>query len=478
MTLSVEQTLQADYLVIGAGAVGLAFADTIVTESAATVVIVDRAESPGGHWTTAYPFVRLHQPAAYYGVNSRDLGTGVIEDSGDNVGLYELAGVDEIRSYYDTVMLDLTGSRRVRHFASSEYHGDRTFTTASGERIAVDVGRRVVDTTHSKVIVPSMRPPTFLVGPGVDCVPPNALPRSAPGHDHFVVIGGGKTGMDSCLWLLRNGISPERIAWIVPRESWLLDRANVQPGTEFADRIKVAFGARLEAIAAADSVDDLFARLEMSGSLLRLHADVEPTMYRCATVTQAEAAQLRRITDVVRMGHVHEITAAGAVLGSGELNADTSTLWIDCAAEGLGGGPSTTIFSGSALTPQCVRACQQVFSAAFIAHVELTYDDDVTKNALCEPIHLPGEPLDWLTMSVIEYRNQINWFAEPQLMEWLHSSRLNAIGAMMAPVMERRPRIRQRVFDAIAAELHAANDKLDDLLAADAATHAAAGSSP
>ncbi len=26
---------------------------------------------PGGHWTRAYPFVRLHQPSAYYGVNSR-----------------------------------------------------------------------------------------------------------------------------------------------------------------------------------------------------------------------------------------------------------------------------------------------------------------------------------------------------------------------------------------------------------------------
>ncbi len=33
--------------------------------------IVDRNDQPGGHWTTAYPFVRLHQPSAYYGVNSR-----------------------------------------------------------------------------------------------------------------------------------------------------------------------------------------------------------------------------------------------------------------------------------------------------------------------------------------------------------------------------------------------------------------------
>ena len=29
------------------------------------------AHRPGGHWNDAYPFVRLHQPAAFYGVNSR-----------------------------------------------------------------------------------------------------------------------------------------------------------------------------------------------------------------------------------------------------------------------------------------------------------------------------------------------------------------------------------------------------------------------
>ena len=32
-----------------------------------------RRAKPGGHWMDAYEFVRLHQPAAYYGVNSRPL---------------------------------------------------------------------------------------------------------------------------------------------------------------------------------------------------------------------------------------------------------------------------------------------------------------------------------------------------------------------------------------------------------------------
>ena len=35
---------------------------------------LDRRHGPGGHWNDAYPFVRLHQPSAFYGVPSRNLG--------------------------------------------------------------------------------------------------------------------------------------------------------------------------------------------------------------------------------------------------------------------------------------------------------------------------------------------------------------------------------------------------------------------
>lgn len=36
------QTLEADYLVVGAGAMGMAFAATIIVETHARLVIVDR----------------------------------------------------------------------------------------------------------------------------------------------------------------------------------------------------------------------------------------------------------------------------------------------------------------------------------------------------------------------------------------------------------------------------------------------------
>ena len=45
-----SKTLEADYLVIGSGAMGMAFTDTLMTETEATVVMVDRHHQPGGHW--------------------------------------------------------------------------------------------------------------------------------------------------------------------------------------------------------------------------------------------------------------------------------------------------------------------------------------------------------------------------------------------------------------------------------------------
>jgi hypothetical protein len=215
--------------VIGAGATAMAFVDTLVGETSASVVVVDRNHQPGGHWTTAYPFVRLHQPSAYYGVNSRPLGSDSIDGAGLNKGFYELAGGAEVCAYFDAVMQQqLLPTGRVAYFPMSEYSGDGRIRTLGGDDIQV-AARRLVDTTFVGITVPSMRRPSYDVAPGVDCIPPNDLPRYEA-RDRYIVVGAGKTAMDTCLWLLHHGIAPELLTWIKPRDSWLLNRANVQPG--------------------------------------------------------------------------------------------------------------------------------------------------------------------------------------------------------------------------------------------------------
>jgi len=53
---------------------GMAFVDIIINHSTFTVCLVDKYHTPGGHWTLAYDYVKLHQPQSYYGVNSMILG--------------------------------------------------------------------------------------------------------------------------------------------------------------------------------------------------------------------------------------------------------------------------------------------------------------------------------------------------------------------------------------------------------------------
>jgi hypothetical protein len=317
-----------------------------------------------------------------------------------------------------------------------------------------------------RVMVPSMRPPPYPVAPGIQCVPPNDLPGLAA-HERYVIVGAGKTGIDTCLWLLGQGIAPDRLTWIMPRDSWLLDRATIQPGSLFADRIKAALTAQLRAVRDAASVDDLFFRLEEAGALLRIDPAIRPTMYRCATVTRAELEQLRRITDVVRMGHLLRVDADKMVLDGGAICTDTSALYVDCTADGAEKRPATPIFETGRITLQSVRGCQQIFSAALIARVEAAYPNDAVKNELCAPLPHPDTDLDWLRVALADYGNQLRWLDDPDLTAWLSAARLDLFGHLMGHLLapaSAEPWVRDRILRMAKSALSATATKLDQLV--------------
>ena len=95
-----RSTLETDYLVVGAGALGMAFVDALIEASDAEVVMVDRRYRPGGHWLDSYPFVQLHQPSRFYGVNSTPLGQDRQVPEGKEE-FYERSSGAEICGYYD-----------------------------------------------------------------------------------------------------------------------------------------------------------------------------------------------------------------------------------------------------------------------------------------------------------------------------------------------------------------------------------------
>ncbi|MDX2380139.1 MAG: NAD(P)-binding protein [Acidimicrobiia bacterium] len=461
--------LHVDYLIVGAGAMGMAFADTIVTESDRTVAIVDRGARPGGHWTTAYPFVRLHQPSSFYGVNSEPLGSDRIDDRGGNEGLYELASGSEVVAYFDQVLRHtLLPSGRVHYFPMSEYLGGGTFRSlTTGDEYSVTAAK-TVDATYMNVTVPSMGPPTYAVAQGVTCIPPNALTAIVETPSRYVVVGAGKTGVDSCLWLLDNCVDPDSITWIMPRDAWYLDRGCIQPGDEFAVAAIGAYAHQFTSAAVATSIEDLFERLEASGALLRLYDGVEPTMYRCATVTDRELEQLRAITDVVRLGHVRSIGLDAIALDDGTIPTDDRAVHVDCSADGLARRPAVPVFGGDQVTLQAVRTCQQVFSAAFIAHVDLVGVDDAAKNRLCAPVPHPDSNIDWMRVTLAQATNAMAWGADPDLQAWLAGARLDGFSSIGARPDPEALALGVQLLEAMPAAL----ENLTRLIAeADAADH-------
>jgi len=182
----------------------------------------------------------------------------------------------------------------------------------------------------------------------------------------------------------------------------------------------------LEAAAQADNISCLFRRLEACGQLLRLDPVVEPTMYRCATVSQAELAHLRGIDNVIRLGRVTHIGPDQIELADGSIPTDRGQVHVDCAAAGLRTKPSRPVFSDSQITLQQIRACQPVFGAALTGYVEATRDDYTQKNQICPANPYPDTATDWIPVTCTSQRGEIIWATDPDLSSWMQHSRLNA----------------------------------------------------
>lgn len=465
-------TLEADYVITGAGTTALAFADTLLCESTATMVIVDRRAKPGGHWLDAYPFVRLHGAAAVYGVNSQPLGNAAVDSVGLNRGLNELASGAEICAYFDRLMQQrLLPSGRVTYLSRHEVGADGVATSlVNGRRTRLRARRKWVDAARADSQVPATHGPRFRVTDGVRCVTPTELTQLAEPARGHVIVGGGKTSIDTALWLLEHGADPDTITWVRPRDAWLLNRAHIQPTLPFAHTTLEAIVSELEVARDAPSLQDLFAQLEARRLLLRIDPQVEPAMYRCATVSEAELEQLRRITRVVRLGHVHAIERERIVFAQGELAVSPGHVFVHCSAAGLPRAGLEPVFQGARIVPQYVRRCSPSFSAAFIAHLEATLESDEEKNALCRPVRVPEVPLDWLRMHVDSAANQWRWSQQPALQDWLRRSRLDAFMGLFDQVGRqaasqgdvRWAELQQRLRDARAAGIK----RMGELLAA------------
>ncbi|MEY4749618.1 MAG: hypothetical protein RIQ60_1832 [Pseudomonadota bacterium] len=451
-------TLDTDYLVIGAGATGLAFADTLLEHHPdCHITLVDRRTLAGGHWNDAYPFVALHQPSAFYGVNSLSLGSGRKDEHGHNAGLYELASGAEVCGYFQQVMQQrLLASGRVSFLSGHRFEGmdetgrARLVACLSGAGLTVKVRCKRVDAAHFMPDVPATTPPAYPAADGVRLLTPTALSRlGLPGDNDaagppsgYCIVGAGKTAMDVGVWLLGQGVPAEAIHWVVPRDSWVVNRLTTQPGEEFFMHSIGGMVKQMRALAAAEGVDDVFLRLEAAGQMLRIDPAHTPRMFHYATLSEGEVALLRRITQVIRRGRVLAIERDALVMEQGgRLPMPPGLAYIHCSTSAVRRLQVQPIFQPGRITPQLVRAPLVTFSAAVCAYVEArvaTGDDcaaaDAARNALCQPAPFPHDLAGYLAATLVNQSNQLRWNQDKALRDWMRQTRLDGFGRLTSSV--------------------------------------------
>jgi hypothetical protein len=421
----VTRVVEADYLVVGAGAMGMAFTDALLDHSDARVVLVDRREGVGGHWRHAYPFVRLHQSSTFYGVASRVLGGGRVQQSGPEAGLHERADQPTICAYYEDLMAGrMLGSGRVRFFPRCEYVGAHSFASSgTGERYEVPRDCRIVDARYLAPDIPAETPPKFSVSDRARVIPVNDLAGGGEDPSQYVIVGSGKTATDACVFLLtQRGVDPDAICWVRPRDPWMLNRALIQPDPVVylgmvADMMRAA--------AESTSLDDVFLRLEEAGIMLRIDRAATPTMAKAPTLGTWELDLLRSIENVVRLGHLDTVRRGRIDLTEGSIDVAEDALIVNCAADGLKNPPRVPIWGPDAITLQPIRAGFPCFGAALAGYVEATRTGDDVKNRLCPPSSFGNSLTQWATMNVLGLRASASFGSEPDIKAWSDRVALN-----------------------------------------------------
>jgi hypothetical protein len=401
----------------------MAFVDALIDHADVRVVMIDRRHGVGGHWLDDYPFVRLHQASAFYGVASTLLGGGRIQSDGPEKGLHERATAPEVCGYFAQVLERMTASGKLAFYPRCEYLGDRRFVSQlSGDSYEVSTSCRIVDARYLSPEIPSKTAPRFAISQGARMVPINDLVHLSEAPGQFVIVGSGKTATDACVWLLENGVDPEKICWVRPREPWMLSRVVVQPDPA----VFIGMAAdTMQAAAVATSPDELFLRLEDAGIMLRIDPTVTPTMAKTPTLAPWELDRLRTIENVVRMGHIRGVEPGRLILARGEVTIPNDAVVVHCAASGLQYPPLVPIWSRATITLQLIRAGFPCFAAALAGYVEATRDDDIVKNRLCPPSPYANTPTDWARMQLLGTRAAMAFSSEPDIREWANRTTLN-----------------------------------------------------
>ena len=387
-------SLETDYLVVGAGAMGMAFTDALIDHADVHVILVDRRHAPAGTgWTRIHSSssIRHRCSTAWRRPCS---GPGASSRAGPESGLHERARQPEIQAYYDDVL-----HRRL--LGSGSRHLPRGVRAPRGG------------------FLPSGHLPAYRARPsrsrcdGGSSTPPISSPTD-PG-DHPAAVRGrrrrprdrrstsscGRCGMPTELRdrrvrqdghrrhrvVVANGVRRTASSGSARVNPWMLNRAVVQPDPA------VALGLAADtmaAAAAAESLDDVFLRLEAADAMLRIdrgrhaHHGQDPhlgtwELELLRTVEQRRSTRAPPARDPA----AGSSSTTGRSLCPRLARGALCRLWTCIPADGPRLGPGQDPASDH---PGRLPVLQRRAAG----YVEATRDDDRERNRLCPPEHAPA----------------------------------------------------------------------------------------
>ncbi|MFK7746228.1 MAG: SidA/IucD/PvdA family monooxygenase [Roseobacter sp.] len=204
-------SITCDLCVIGAGVAGLnaLFVATEYLPKDAKVVLVDKNEKPGGMWTSAYDYVRLHQPHPMFTAGDLKWQWSKPPEylaSRDEVQSHMSYCLDEVRKRVDLTVLYGHEYRNMSEYEAEQ--GPRARITCSSVE-----GEVAIDTTRAiDAIGYNIRPNDPFSFSSAEVLPTTPEMLSTDGtlesDTDVFVVGGGKTAMDTILAVLRH--NPDR----------------------------------------------------------------------------------------------------------------------------------------------------------------------------------------------------------------------------------------------------------------------------
>ena len=177
-------------------------------------------------------------------------------------------------------------------------------------------------------------------------------------------------------------------------------------------------------------------------------------------ITEAVRTPIGSFQGILSKLHVAEL--GKVIIEKGTIVNHPGQIFVDCSANALNHSKIKPVFSANTITPQPVRGAQMVFSAAFIAHVELAYSDEQLKNEICQVVPLPNHDTDWIKMLDGTMRNQKNWRKDPELTKWLYHNRLDGFSHLMANISDDDEEI-QAILKRFRSSIKPAIIKLENL---------------